>query len=59
MLRKSDRGGHLLEVPLDVREVFGEARPSVRGTVNGAPFRTRVAVYGGKSHLREGVKTPG
>jgi hypothetical protein len=51
VLRKGDGGGHLLEVPLDVREVFGEARPPVRGTVNGTPFRTRVAVYGGKSYL--------
>ena len=34
-----------------MREVFGEARPPVRGAVNGTPFRTRVAVYGGKSYL--------
>lgn len=51
VLRKGDGGGHLLEVPLDVREVFGEARPPVHGSVNGTPFRTRVAVYGGKSYL--------
>jgi hypothetical protein len=51
VLRKGDGGGHLLEVPLDVREVFGEARPPVSGTVNGTPFRTRVAVYGGTSYL--------
>jgi hypothetical protein len=51
VLRKGDGGGHLVEVPLDVREVFGEARPPVRGTVNGTPFRTTVAVYGGKSYL--------
>lgn len=51
VLRKGDGGGYLLEVPLDVREVFGEARPPVRGTVNGTPFRTRVAVYDGKSYL--------
>jgi hypothetical protein len=51
VLRKGDGGGHLLEVPLDVRAVFGEGRPPVRGTVNGTAFRTRVAVYGGKSYL--------
>ena len=51
VLRKGDGGGHLIAVPLDVREVFGEARPPVRGTVNGTPFATRVAVYGGKSYL--------
>ncbi len=51
VLSKGDGGGHTLEVPLDVREVFGEARPPVRGTVNGTPFSTRVAVYGGKYYL--------
>ena len=34
-----------------MRAVFGEGRPPVRGTVNGTAFRTRVAVYGGKSYL--------
>jgi bifunctional DNA-binding transcriptional regulator/antitoxin component of YhaV-PrlF toxin-antitoxin module len=51
VLRKGDGGGHTIEVPLDVRDVFGEARPPVRGTVNGTPFRTRVAVYGEKYYL--------
>jgi len=43
--------GTLLEVPFDVRAVFGTARAPVRGTVNGHPFRTRVAVYGGRYFL--------
>jgi hypothetical protein len=34
-------------VPLDAREVWGEARPPVAGTINGHPFRGRLAVYGG------------
>ena len=38
-------------VPLDVRALWGEARPPVRGTVNGAPFRSRLAVYGGETVL--------
>ena len=38
-------------VPLDVRALWGEARPPVRGTVNGVPFRSRLAVYGGESML--------
>jgi hypothetical protein len=29
-------------VPLDVPAVFGRARPPVRGTVNGAPFRSTI-----------------
>ena len=38
-------------VPFDVRERWGEARPPVAGTINGVPFRTRIAVYGGQSVL--------
>jgi Bacteriocin-protection, YdeI or OmpD-Associated/Domain of unknown function (DUF1905) len=36
------------EVPLDVRAIFGEARPAVKMTFCGETYRTRVAVYGGK-----------
>jgi hypothetical protein len=43
--------GTLLAVPFDVRAVFGKARAPVRGTVNGYPFRTTVAVYGGRYFL--------
>ena len=43
--------GTLLEVPFDARAVFGKARAPVRGTVNGYPFRTTVAVYGGRHFL--------
>ena len=35
-------------VPFDVRAQWGEARPPVAGTINGVPFRTRIAVYGGQ-----------
>jgi hypothetical protein len=38
-------------VPFDAREVFGEARPPVRGTVNGTPIRGRLSVYGGATFL--------
>jgi hypothetical protein len=43
--------GTLLEVPFDVRAVFGKARAPVRGTVNGHPFRTTVATDGGRYYL--------
>ncbi|HSD01284.1 MAG TPA: DUF1905 domain-containing protein, partial [Gaiellales bacterium] len=50
--RLEQRGsGTLLEVPFDVRAVFGKARAPVRGTVNGHPFRTTVAVYGSRYFL--------
>jgi hypothetical protein len=41
----------LVEVPFDVKERFGRARAPVRGTVDGAAFRTTVAVYGGRYYL--------
>ena len=40
-----------VEVPFDVREIYGEARPPVRGTVNGVPFQSRLMVYGGVTWL--------
>jgi len=39
--------GNFVDVPFDPRELFGEARPPVHGTVNGYPFRGRIAKYGG------------
>jgi bacteriocin resistance YdeI/OmpD-like protein/uncharacterized protein DUF1905 len=44
-------GGHWVVVPFDGKDAFGEARPPVRGTVNGTPVRTRLAVYGGVTYL--------
>jgi bifunctional DNA-binding transcriptional regulator/antitoxin component of YhaV-PrlF toxin-antitoxin module len=44
-------GGRWVQVPFDAREVFGEARPAVRGTVNGTPLRSRLSVYGGVTYL--------
>jgi Bacteriocin-protection, YdeI or OmpD-Associated/Domain of unknown function (DUF1905) len=40
-----------VEVPFDVREIYGEAPPPVRGTVNGVPFQSRLMVYGGVTWL--------
>jgi bifunctional DNA-binding transcriptional regulator/antitoxin component of YhaV-PrlF toxin-antitoxin module len=41
----------VVELPFDVKERFGRARAPVRGTVEGAAFRTTVAVYGGRYYL--------
>ncbi|WP_064750339.1 YdeI/OmpD-associated family protein [Solirubrobacter soli] len=38
-------------VPLDVRALWGEARPPVKGTVNGVEYRSRLSVYGGETML--------
>ena len=48
---EAEGSGVFFEVPLDVPEVFGKARAPVRGTINGQPFRSTVAVYGGRSYL--------
>jgi hypothetical protein len=37
-----------LEIPLDIKAIYGVARPAVRMTVLGETHRTRVAVYGGQ-----------
>ena len=47
----NDAPGRWIEVPFDARRAFGQARPPVRGTVNGTPIRTRLAVYGGRTYL--------
>jgi hypothetical protein len=44
-------GGRWVEVPFDPKAVFGQARAPVKGTVNGTPLRSRLAVYGGRTHL--------
>lgn len=37
-----------VELPFDVRNVFGKARPPVKVTINGYTYRSTVSVYGGK-----------
>jgi hypothetical protein len=51
ILEEAGRGGARVEVPFDARDAFGEARPPVAGTVNGARYRSRLAVYGGRTYL--------
>jgi hypothetical protein len=45
--------GHALffEVPFDVKQEFGRARPPVKVSVNGHTYRSTVSVYGGKYYL--------
>jgi regulator of protease activity HflC (stomatin/prohibitin superfamily) len=45
--------GHSLffEVPLDVKQEFGRARPPVKVSINGYTYRSTVSVYGGKYYL--------
>jgi hypothetical protein len=50
---KSEKSGELalIEVPGDVRAVFGKARPPVVAKLGQYAFRTTIAVYGGKSYI--------
>jgi hypothetical protein len=38
-------------VPFDAKAEYGEARAPVRCTVNGVDYRSRLAVYGGRTYL--------
>ncbi|HEY7188491.1 MAG TPA: YdeI/OmpD-associated family protein [Vicinamibacterales bacterium] len=40
-----------VEIPFDVKAIYGSARPKVCVTVNGVTLRTTVAVYGGISYI--------
>lgn len=44
-------GGHAALVPAEVAAGFSTKRPPVVATVNGVEYRSRLAVYGGKSYL--------
>jgi Domain of unknown function (DUF1905)/Bacteriocin-protection, YdeI or OmpD-Associated len=44
-------GGAYVALPFDPKQALGKARAPVRGTVNGTPFRSTVAVYGGDAYL--------
>ena len=49
---EAEGSGVFFQVPLDVPASFGKARAPVRGTINGQPFRSTVAVYGGRYYPR-------
>jgi hypothetical protein len=42
-------GGAFVVVPVDVRAIFGRARPPVRVTIGSHTYRSTVSVYGGVS----------
>ena len=43
--------GVSIELPIDVRQAFGRARPPVKARLNGYEYRTTVSVYGGRYYL--------
>jgi len=49
IIREGRGGGAFVEVPLDVKSVFGSARPKVKVTFDGEPYRGSIAPMGGAS----------
>ncbi len=51
VVRLGGKTATMFEVPLDVRAVFGRARPPVLVTINGHTYRSTIAVYGDRYYL--------
>jgi antitoxin component of MazEF toxin-antitoxin module len=51
VLSMGQGGGHAVVVPKEVAQVFSSKRPPVLAHVNGVEYRSRLAVYGGRSYL--------
>ena len=49
VIREGRGGGAFVEVPLDVKSLFGSARPRVKVTFDGEPYRGSIAPMGGAS----------
>jgi Bacteriocin-protection, YdeI or OmpD-Associated/Domain of unknown function (DUF1905) len=50
-LLEANDSSAVIELPLDIPGLYGEKRPPIRGTINGTPFQSRIAVYGGRYYL--------
>ena len=50
-LQSANGNGRWVAVPPDISAEFGSRREPVRGSVNGVPYRSRLAVYGGYNYL--------
>ena len=51
VLSMGQGGGHAVVVPKEVAATFSSKRPPVLAHVNGVEYRSRLAVYGGRSYL--------
>jgi hypothetical protein len=50
-VRLEGKTATMFEVPLDIRALYGRARPPVRVTINGHTYRSTIAVYGERNYL--------
>jgi antitoxin component of MazEF toxin-antitoxin module len=51
VLSSGQGGGHAVVVPKEVAADFSSKRPAVLAHVDGVEYRSRLAVYGGRSYL--------
>ena len=51
VLSSGQGGGHAVVVPKEVAANFSSKRPAVLAHVDGVEYRSRLAVYGGRSYL--------
>jgi hypothetical protein len=58
-LERVEKTGTMFQVPFDLTEAFGRARPPVKVTIRGHTWRTTPGVYGGVAYigLNRGVKS--
>ena len=49
VIKEGRGGGAFVEVPFDVKATFGAARPKVKVTFDGEPYRGTIAPMGGAS----------
>jgi Bacteriocin-protection, YdeI or OmpD-Associated/Domain of unknown function (DUF1905) len=50
-LQRVGKTGTMFQVPFDLKEAFGRARPPVWVTIRGHTWRTTPGVYGGIGHI--------
>jgi hypothetical protein len=50
-IQNAGGGGAFVEVPFDVKEMFGSGRPKVRALIEGVPYRGTLVRMGGEHHM--------
>jgi Bacteriocin-protection, YdeI or OmpD-Associated/Domain of unknown function (DUF1905) len=50
-IQNAGGGGAFVEIPFDVEQAFGSARPKVKALIEGIPYRGTLVRMGGKHHM--------
>lgn len=51
IIKEPDHGGAYVEIPIDVKEVFGKSRVPVHATFDGEPYDGQVVKMGTPCHI--------